>query len=57
MAFPGSMIGALCCGLMYKALRNRNDVAAIAATLVAEMLTRDLVYWADCAPGRCPSCS
>ena len=38
MAFPGSMIGALCCGLMYKALRNRNDVAAIAATLVAEML-------------------
>ena len=38
MAFPGSMIGALCCGLMYKALRNKNDVAAIAATLVAEML-------------------
>ena len=31
MAFPGSMIGALCCGL-------KNDVAAIAATLVAEML-------------------
>ena len=27
MAFPGSMIGALCCGLMYKALRNRNDAA------------------------------
>ena len=38
MAFPGSMIGALCCGLMYKALKNKNDVAAIAATLVAEML-------------------
>ena len=38
MAFPGSMIGALCCGLMYKALRNRNDAVAIAATLVAEML-------------------
>ena len=38
MAFPGSMIGALCCGLMYKALRNKNDVVAIAATLVAEML-------------------
>ena len=37
MAFPGSMIGALCCGLMYKALRNKNDSVAIAATLVAEM--------------------
>lgn len=38
MAFPGSMIGALCCGLAYKALRNRNEIAAILATLVAEML-------------------
>lgn len=38
MAFPGSMIGALCCGLAYKALRNRNDVAAILAALIAEML-------------------
>ena len=38
MAFPGSMIGALCCGLVYKALRNKNEVAAILATLVAEML-------------------
>ena len=28
MAFPGSMIGALCCGLAYRALRGRNDVAA-----------------------------
>ena len=38
MAFPGSMIGALCCGLMYKALKNKNDSVAIAATLVAEAL-------------------
>ena len=38
MAFPGSMIGALCCGLVYKALRNKNEIAAILATLVAEML-------------------
>lgn len=38
MAFPGSMVGALCCGLMYKALKNRNDIVAIAATLVAEAL-------------------
>ena len=37
MAFPGSMIGALCCGLVYKALRNKNEVAAILAALVAEM--------------------
>ena len=32
MAFPGSMVGALCCGLAYK------EVAAILVTLVAEML-------------------
>lgn len=38
MAFPGSMIGALCCGLAYKALRNRNEIAAILAALIAEML-------------------
>ena len=38
MAFPGSMIGALCCGLMYLALRRRNQNLAISATLVAEML-------------------
>ena len=38
MAFPGSMIGALCCGLVYMALRNKNDVFAISCTLVAEML-------------------
>ena len=38
MAFPGSMIGALCCGLAYRALRGRNDVAAILVTLIAEML-------------------
>ena len=38
MAFPGSMVGALCCGLAYKALRNKNEVAAILVTLVAEML-------------------
>ena len=35
MAFPGSMIGALCCGLAYRALRGRNDVAAILVTLIA----------------------
>ena len=34
MAFPGSMVGALCCGLAYKALRNKNEVAAILVTLV-----------------------
>ena len=39
MAFPGSMIGALCCGLVYMALRKRNnDVVAIICTLAAEML-------------------
>ena len=38
MAFPGSMVGALCCGLAYNALRNKNEVAAILVTLVAEML-------------------
>lgn len=38
MAFPGSMIGALCCGLAYKALRNGNEIAAILAALIAEML-------------------
>lgn len=38
LAFPGSMVGALCCGLAYKALRNKNEVAAILVTLVAEML-------------------
>lgn len=38
MAFPGSMIGALCCGLAYKALRNKSDIAAILAALAAEML-------------------
>lgn len=38
MAFPGSMIGALCCGLAYRALRGRNDIAAILVTLIAEML-------------------
>ena len=38
MAFPGSMVGALCCGLAYKALRNKNEVAAILVTLAAEML-------------------
>ena len=38
MAFPGSMVGALCCGLAYKALRNKNEVAAILVTLIAEML-------------------
>lgn len=38
MAFPGSMIGALCCGLAYKALRNKNEIAAILAALIAEML-------------------
>ena len=39
MAFPGSMIGALCCGLVYLALRRRkNDTLAISATLAAEML-------------------
>ena len=38
MAFPGSMIGALCCGLAYKALHNRGEVAAIVLTLAAEML-------------------
>ena len=38
MAFPGSMIGALCCGLVYMALRKRNnDVVAIVTTLAAEM--------------------
>ena len=38
MAFPGSMIGALCCGLAYNALRNKNEIAAILAALIAEML-------------------
>lgn len=38
MAFPGSMIGALCCGLAYKALRSKNEIAAILAALIAEML-------------------
>lgn len=38
MAFPGSMIGALCCGLAYRALKNRNESVAIAVTLVAESL-------------------
>lgn len=38
MAFPGSMIGALCCGLVFKALKNKNEVAAIVLTLAAEML-------------------
>ena len=38
MAFPGSMIGALCCGLMYMALRRKNQSLAISATLVAEAL-------------------
>ena len=39
MAFPGSMIGALCCGLVYMALRKRNnDAVAIICTLAAEML-------------------
>lgn len=38
MAFPGSMIGALCCGLAYKALRNKNEIAALLAALIAEML-------------------
>ncbi len=39
MAFPGSMIGALCCGLVYKALRRRNnDPLALVCTLIAEML-------------------
>lgn len=37
MAFPGSMIGALCCGLVYMAMRNKNDSIAIALTLAAEM--------------------
>ena len=38
MAFPGSMIGALCCGLVFKALKNKNEVLAIVLTLAAEML-------------------
>ena len=39
MAFPGSMIGALCCGLVYMALRKRNnDPLALVCTLAAEML-------------------
>ena len=39
MAFPGSMIGALCCGLVYMALRKRNnDPLALICTLIAEML-------------------
>lgn len=38
MAFPGSMIGALCCGLAYKALHSRGEVLAIVLTLAAEML-------------------
>ena len=38
MAFPGSMIGALCCGLVYMALRRRgNDAVALVCTLIAEM--------------------
>ena len=32
------MIGALCCGLAYRALKNRNESVAIAVTLVAESL-------------------
>ena len=39
MAFPGSMVGALCCGLVYMALRKRNnDPLALICTLIAEML-------------------
>ena len=38
MAFPGSMIGALCCGLVYMGLRHKNDSVAIALTLAAEMI-------------------
>ena len=38
MAFPGSMIGALCCGLVFKALKDKNEVLAIVLTLAAEML-------------------
>ena len=38
MAFPGSMIGALLCGLVFKALINKYEVAAIVLTLAAEML-------------------
>lgn len=38
MAFPGSMVGALCCGLVYMLLKNKKPVVAITATLVAEML-------------------
>ena len=39
VAFPGSMIGALCCGLVYMALRKRNnDPLALVCTLAAEML-------------------
>lgn len=38
MAFPGSMIGALCCGLVYMLLKNRRPALAVTATLVAEML-------------------
>ena len=38
MAFPGSMVGALCCGLAYKALLNKNEFAAIPVTLAAAML-------------------
>ena len=49
MAFPGSMIGALCCGLAYRALRGRNDVAAILVTLIAEMLGTVLFMEGDAA--------
>ena len=38
MAFPGSMVGALCCGLVYMLLENKKPAVAITATLVAEML-------------------
>ncbi len=38
MAFPGSMVGALCCGLVYMLLKHKKPAVAITATLVAEML-------------------
>ena len=39
MAFPGSMIGALCCGLMFKAMKKSgNEDLAILLTLIAEVV-------------------
>lgn len=38
LAFPGSMVGALLAGLVYRLMKNKNPMLALVCTLIAEVI-------------------